>query len=129
MLQLNSKITIFSTKTWTFKQINSCEIERDIEKVTATCTITQIAGQEKINIQIFNGIIFFKHRSQTKVETVFLHSRSRSFGLAFARRRSRFCKTAVSRSQDGGVANARRRCCEHKTAVLNNQDRHTANSI
>jgi hypothetical protein len=40
MLQLSAKIIIFSTKTWTFKQINSCEIERDIEKVTATCTIT-----------------------------------------------------------------------------------------
>jgi hypothetical protein len=40
MLQLNAKITIFSEKTWTFKQINSCEIERDIEKITTNCTVT-----------------------------------------------------------------------------------------
>jgi hypothetical protein len=40
MLQLSAKIIIFSERTWTFKQINSCEIERDIEKITSTCTLT-----------------------------------------------------------------------------------------
>jgi hypothetical protein len=39
MFQLSSKVTIISEKTWSFSKITSCEIERDIEKVTATCTL------------------------------------------------------------------------------------------
>jgi hypothetical protein len=39
MLELSAKITIKSEKTWVFSQIHSCEIERDIEKVTATCNL------------------------------------------------------------------------------------------
>ena len=40
MLSLSAKITIFSKKTWTLHKIESCEIVRDIENVTAKCTIT-----------------------------------------------------------------------------------------
>ncbi|MDR0872164.1 MAG: hypothetical protein LBN27_01685, partial [Prevotellaceae bacterium] len=40
MLVLSAKITILSKKTWVFGKITSCEIERDIEKITATCKLT-----------------------------------------------------------------------------------------
>jgi hypothetical protein len=35
-----ANITIKSDKTWVFKKITACEIERDVEKVTATCKLT-----------------------------------------------------------------------------------------
>jgi hypothetical protein len=41
MFKLSANITIKSdTKTWTFKKVSAVEIERSIEKVTGTCTIT-----------------------------------------------------------------------------------------
>lgn len=39
MLKLSANIVIFSNKTWRFSIVSSVEIERDIEKVTATCKI------------------------------------------------------------------------------------------
>ncbi|MDR0546316.1 MAG: hypothetical protein LBG77_01805, partial [Dysgonamonadaceae bacterium] len=39
MMNLSAKITINSQKKWVFDKISSVEIERDIEKVTATCRL------------------------------------------------------------------------------------------
>jgi hypothetical protein len=39
MFSLTAKIIIKSEKTWIFTKINSCEIERDIENVTAKCKL------------------------------------------------------------------------------------------
>jgi hypothetical protein len=39
MFNLTAKITIKSDKTWTFTKISSCEIERSLENVTATCIL------------------------------------------------------------------------------------------
>ena len=40
MLRLTAKIEIKSAKTWEFEKITSCEIVRDMEALTNTCTIT-----------------------------------------------------------------------------------------
>jgi hypothetical protein len=40
MFTLGAKITIKSKKTWIFKKINSCEIERDIDNITCKCKLT-----------------------------------------------------------------------------------------
>lgn len=40
MFSLTAKITIKSEKTWVFTLISSCEIERDIENISAKCKLT-----------------------------------------------------------------------------------------
>jgi hypothetical protein len=40
MFELCAKITIKSEKTWVFSKIKSCEIERDIDKITSKCTLS-----------------------------------------------------------------------------------------
>jgi hypothetical protein len=56
VFRLVAKITIRSEKTWIFTKISFCEIERDIEKLTATCTLvlprnTKWHGEESIPVR------------------------------------------------------------------------------
>jgi hypothetical protein len=52
MLQLSAKVIIFSEKTWKFTQINSCEIERDIENVLILPKATKWQGEAAIPIWV-----------------------------------------------------------------------------
>ena len=40
MLKLSAKIEIKGTKKWTFEKITACEIVRDMDALTTTCTLT-----------------------------------------------------------------------------------------
>jgi hypothetical protein len=56
MFSLTAKITIISEKTWVFTRISSCEIERDIENITAKCTLllprrTKWHGEKSIPVK------------------------------------------------------------------------------
>jgi hypothetical protein len=56
MLKLVAKVTIKSKKTWVFTKISSCEIERDVEKLTAVCTLvlprnTKWHGEDSIPVK------------------------------------------------------------------------------
>ena len=40
MLKLSAKVEIKSARTWVFEKITACEIARDMDALTATCTLT-----------------------------------------------------------------------------------------
>ncbi len=49
MLSLTANITIISKKKWRFTEVNSCEVERDIENLTAKCRLTLPKGTKWFN--------------------------------------------------------------------------------
>ncbi|MDR1371821.1 MAG: hypothetical protein LBJ17_01650 [Dysgonamonadaceae bacterium] len=56
MFKLTAKITVTGTKTWVFRHVSECEIERDIEKITSTCKLrlpkrTKWANESEIPVR------------------------------------------------------------------------------
>lgn len=40
MLKLSAKVEIKSARTWVFEKITACEVVRDMDALTTTCTLT-----------------------------------------------------------------------------------------